>query len=59
MLHFKEKFTAYLVYKLPRYLVMWCAIRVIAYASSGKYGSTIVPELSAMDAIKRWEDYAP
>jgi len=40
---------------LPRWLVKWAAIRLIAYATSGKYGSTVVPELTAMDALKRWE----
>ncbi len=27
----------------------------LAHATQGKYGTTIVPELSMMDAIKRWE----
>lgn len=43
------------VWKLPRKLVMWCAIRVIANATTGKYSNQIVPELTAMDAIARWE----
>ena len=37
-------------------IVMWAAFRVIAYATQGKYGMTIVPELTAMDAMKRWEE---
>ena len=51
----REKFVLWLAWKLPRYLVLWCAIRLFAYATQGEYGSTIVPELSAMDALKRWE----
>lgn len=43
------------VWALPRWLVYWCAIRVIAHATQGKYGNTIVPELTAMDALKRWD----
>ena len=51
----REKFVMWIAWKLPRYLVMWCAVRVVAHATQGEYGSTIVPELSAMDALKRWE----
>lgn len=51
----KEKLAIKMAWMLPRYLVMWCAMRVVAHATSGDYGSTIVPQLSAMDAIKRWE----
>lgn len=51
----KEKFVMWIAWKLPHVLVSWCAIRVIAHATQGEYGSTIVPELSAMDALKRWE----
>lgn len=40
---------------LPRKLAYWCAIRVTAEASSGKYGDTIVPELTAMEAARRFE----
>jgi len=50
-----EKFWMFVAWHLPKKLVLWAAIRLIAYATQGKYGSTIVPELSAMDAIKRWE----
>jgi len=27
----------------------------MAHATTGEYGSTVVPELTAMDALKRWE----
>jgi len=50
-----KNFWMWLAYRLPKPLVMWCAIRVVANATTGRYGATIVPELSAMDAIKRWE----
>ena len=51
----REKFALWLAWKLPHSLAMWCAVRVFAHATQGEYGSTIVPELSAMDALKRWE----
>jgi hypothetical protein len=44
-----------LAWWMPRKLAYWCAVRVISYGTVGKYGSTIVPELKAMDALKRWE----
>lgn len=43
-------------WKMPRWLVMWCSVRLIANATQGEYGNTIVPELTAMDALKRWAD---
>lgn len=41
---------------MPRWLVFYCAIRVIAHATTGKYGNQVVPDLTAMDALKRWEE---
>ncbi|HET6725909.1 MAG TPA: hypothetical protein VFH85_07890 [Gammaproteobacteria bacterium] len=40
---------------MPRWLVYYCAMRLISHATSGEYENTIVPELTAMDALKRWE----
>ena len=50
-----DRFCLWLAYRLPRRLVMWCAIRVGAHATQGQYSSQIVPELGFMDAIKRWD----
>lgn len=41
--------------RLPRNLVYWCAIRLMAHATQGRYSTQVVPDLSAMDALKRWE----
>lgn len=35
-------------------MAYWCAIRVIAHATQGKHSDQVVPELGAMEAIKRW-----
>lgn len=43
-----------IVWRLPKRLVMWSYIRVAAYATTGEYSDTVVPELSMMDALKRW-----
>ena len=50
----KDKLLLKLAMVIPRSLVYFCAIRLIAHATQGKYSSQIVPELTAMDALKRW-----
>jgi len=50
----KEKLQMKIAWALPKWLVMWTSVRMISHATTGEYGSTIVPELSAMDALKRW-----
>jgi hypothetical protein len=40
---------------LPKRLVYWCYIQVATYATTGKHGNTVVPELSMMDALQRYE----
>ena len=47
-------FWYWLVSKLPVKLIYFCFMHVMAQATTGKYGTTIVPELSGMDAIKRY-----
>lgn len=43
---------------LPKTVVLYCAIYVMSYSTTGKYSNTVVPELSGLDAIKRFsEDY--
>jgi hypothetical protein len=49
-------FWYWLVARLPRKLVYFCFMHVMAYATTGKYGETVVPELTSMDAIKRYGD---
>ena len=52
----REKLFRAIIWSLPKQVIYWASIRMIAYATGGKYGHTIVPELSAMDALGRWED---
>jgi hypothetical protein len=52
----RDKFSMWVAWHLPHRVVMWAAIRVAAYATTGKYGNTVVPELTAMDAVQRWDD---
>jgi hypothetical protein len=51
----KDKMQMAIAWAMPRWLVKWCAVRLIAYATQGKYSTQNVPALSAMDALKRWE----
>jgi hypothetical protein len=50
-----ERFQMWLAWHCPKWLAYWCAIRVVAHATQGQYGNTVVPELPAMDALNRWE----
>lgn len=51
----KEKLLIWIAWHLPRSLVKWCSVRLMAHATVGKYETQVVPELLAMDALKRWE----
>ena len=50
-----EKILIWLCFHLPKPVAYWCAIRVGAAATSGKYSNQIVPELTFMEALQRWE----
>lgn len=50
----KEKFLMWLSKKLPKRLVYFCFIQVVAETTTGKYENTLVPSLTAMDAIARF-----
>ncbi len=49
----KEKFAAWLMRRMPMF-AYYGAIHVVAVATTGKYGSTIVSQLRAMEAIGRF-----
>jgi hypothetical protein len=51
----RDKIYMHLAWMLPRRLVYWCAMRVGAYATQGKYGNQEVPALTMMDAVERWD----
>lgn len=52
-----EKFWLWLARKLPKKLRYWCVIDAGAFATSGKYETTNVPELSMMDMIDRLDSW--
>ena len=45
----------WIAFKLPKGLVYWASLRLLAHATSGKYSNEGVPSVSAIDAIDRWE----
>ena len=49
-------FWYWVVSLLPKKLWYFCFMKVMAYATTGKYGDTVVPDLTGMDAIKRFGD---
>lgn len=51
----REKIITAIVWRLPRDVVYWCAIRVAADATQGEYSNQVVPDLLMTDALKRWE----
>ena len=51
-----DKLLLKIAYLFPRRLVMWCAVRVGAHATTGNHSSQIVPELTFMDALRRWNE---
>jgi hypothetical protein len=52
----QERALTALVWRLPRKVVYWSAIRLLAHATTGRWSSQVVPELYIFDALKRWED---
>lgn len=51
----KEKFWMWIAWRLPKELVKWASVRLLAHATQGKWSDQVVPELLATDALKRWE----
>ena len=50
-----EKVAMEMAWLLPRRVVMWCYVRVAAHATTGMYENTVLPELSMMEALERWD----
>lgn len=48
------KFWYWFVRKLPKKILYFCSMQVILHSTSGKYSGTIVPELTGMEAVKRF-----
>lgn len=51
-----ERLLIKLVWRLPKFVVRWSFIRVVSFATTGKYENQVTPELTALDALDRWEN---
>lgn len=49
-----ERLEIRLAQNLPKRLKMRVYFDILAHSTTGKYGKTIVPDLTAMDAIDRY-----
>jgi hypothetical protein len=52
-----ERWLRAIVWRLPRSVAMWSTVRVIGHATTGRYTNQVVPELTAMEALRRWDDH--
>lgn len=52
----KDNIWMWIAWHLPKRLVMWAAVRLIAHATTGEYSHTETPALLAVDALERWEE---
>jgi hypothetical protein len=50
-----ERLQMKLVWMLPRWVIRWAVVRAIAHATTGEWSNQVVPELTAMDAMQRWD----
>lgn len=50
-----EKVWIKLAWLMPRDLVKWCAVRLMASGTVGKYENQLVSELTCLEALNRWE----
>lgn len=49
---------SWLAWRLPRPLVQWAYIRVVAHSTTGDYSNTAPGELDVMTALRRWQGKA-
>jgi hypothetical protein len=49
-----EKLWIWMAWRMPKELVRWCGVRIGANATTGEHSRQDVPELSFLDAMRRW-----
>jgi hypothetical protein len=50
-----ERFWRWLAWILPRDLAMWCALRLMAHATTGVWGNETPSSVNMMEMLRRWE----
>ena len=51
-----DKFGCWTAHRMPRWLVKRCAVRLGVHAITGPHSKTVVPDLTYLDALKRWDE---
>jgi hypothetical protein len=54
ILRFLDDMKFRIAWWMPKWLVYYCSVRLMASATTGEYANTITPELNALDALRRW-----
>lgn len=54
--HTKDTIAMWIAWHLPRWLVYWCSIRLMAHATQGPWGNETPSSVDIMKALKRWEE---
>jgi hypothetical protein len=52
----QEKVLTIIAAMIPRKIVYWCGVRMVSHATTGKYSSQVVPELTIDQLFTRWEN---
>ncbi len=50
-----DKIQMWIAWKMPRWLVKWCTVRLLAHATAGEWDDQLVPDLTGIEALDRWE----
>ena len=53
---YKDQLAQWVVWKLPHRIIYWATIRAVAHATQGPYSEVMVPSVSVMDVLDRWEN---
>lgn len=54
-----ERVGRWIAWRIPRSLVYWCGIRLLAHGTTGEWSNTVVPQLTLSDALQRWRPPYP
>lgn len=50
-----ENTQIWIAWHMPRSMVTWCAIRLMAHATQGQWGMSSPTELDCVSALNRWD----
>ena len=50
-----ERIWIFIAWHLPKPLVKWCFVRLSVASGQGYYSNQSVPDLTCIDALKRWK----